>query len=519
MKALKFKTRLAITFFLLSAAVSSYLVSFAYTRAVTLQMDQLRTRLMQFAALSSEVVGGQETARLVPSKMDMDMREYKDLVSKLRRIKSIHQDIADVYILVPTADPGKMKFVANADEEQVIDCGEEYDATRFPELMKASGGPTADKEITTDRWGAWLSGYAPLRDGEGRTIGILGVDISAQTVSGLVKQIRDRAVMVFIATLIFAVLAANLASWWLTKPLKNIVNGMEQVSKGDLDHMIEIGADDELGAVARNFNRMAAELKKYIAELMETTKERERLNKELEIAAELQQAMLPHYDINIEGIDIAGMSLPAKQVGGDYFDYIDQEGRNIGFVIADATGKGLNSSIFMTNSKSIFKVITTGESSPGKVIQKTNDLVVKDVSDAAAMFVTLFYGIYDREKEIFRYSNAGHNPPIFFDRSENKVKVLNVHGVPIGIMEDQVYGDDEFKLDKGDSILLYTDGVVEMMNAEQEMFGLSGFIKAFMEVKDLPAKEMLAALKEKVFAFSGTRPQFDDFTLLIFKVK
>jgi phosphoserine phosphatase RsbU/P len=157
--------------------------------------------------------------------------------------------------------------------------------------------------------------------------------------------------------------------------------------------------------------------------------------------------------------------------------------------------------------------------SPSKVVQKTNDYVTKDVADAAAMFVTLFYGVYDRDDKVFRYSNAGHNPPLFYDKSEDKVKLLNVHGAPIGIIEDQIYGEDEVSMAEGDAMILYTDGVVEMMNPKQEMFGLSSLIKVVMESRDLSAKGMSDVIKNKVFDFSETRPQFDDFTLLIFRIK
>jgi serine phosphatase RsbU (regulator of sigma subunit) len=519
MGEMKFKTRIALAFLVLSTVISLYLISFSYSKAVTVQKSQLRMRLMQMASLSTQVVKSDMVDDIVPVRSNMNTPDYRDLVRTLRAIKGIHSDIADVYVLVSADKPGIMKFLANADEKNVVDCGEEYDTTRFPELEKAIQGPTADLEITRDRWGMWLSGYAPIKDQFGKVFGVLGIDISAKTIAQMQDVVRKKAATIFALSVIFSFLMANFVSLWLAKPLKRLVSGMEEIRSGNLDHKIEIATHDEFGQAGKNFNLMADDLKRYIAELTETTKEKERLNKELEIAAELQQAMLPHYDLNVAEIDLSGMSLPAKQVGGDYFDYINRDGRNIGFVIADATGKGLNSSIFMTNSKSIFKVLTTGEVSPAKVIQKTNDLVIEDVADAAAMFVTLFYGIYDRERKVFRYCNAGHNPPLFFDRSEDKLNLLNIHGMPIGIIEKQVYTEDEIRMDTGDAIILYTDGVVEMQNPLKEMFGLTGLMDIVMRSKDLTAKEMADAIKQKAFEFSNARPQFDDFTLLIFRIK
>lgn len=519
MRELKFKTRIALAFLALSTFISVYLISFSYTKTVTIQKNQLRTRLMQMAALSTQLIDSAAVMKIAPVSSNMGTPEYKELVGDLRAIKGIHPDIADVYVLMPTQDPGKMKFLANADPKDVVGCGEGYDVSRYPELMKASEGPTADRNITKDKWGSWLSGYAPIKDAGGNLKAILGIDISAETIAQMRWAVQEKAIYTFLISILLALLMSNIVSWWLTKPIQRLMRGMEEIESGNLEHKIEVTAHDEFGKVGENFNRMTEELKRYIKDLTETTKEKERLNKELEIAAELQQAMLPHYDLHIAELDIAGMSMPAKQVGGDYFDYLNRDGRNIGFVVADATGKGLNSSIFMTNSRSIFKVLTTGEVSPSKVVQKTNDYVTKDVADAAAMFVTLFYGVYDRDDRVFRYSNAGHNPPLFYDKSEDKVKLLNVHGAPIGIIEDQVYGEDAVSMEKGDAMILYTDGVVEMMNPKQEMFGLSSLIKVVMESKDLSAKEISNAIKNKVFDFSATRPQFDDFTLLIFRIK
>lgn len=519
MGEMKFKTRIALAFFALSTVISLYLISFSYTKAVTFQKSQLRLRLTEMSSLSTQVIKADMVDDIVPARSNMDTPDYRELVKKLRSIKKIHPDISDVYVLVPTDKPGVMKFLANADEKNVVDCGEEYDATRFPELMKAAQGPTADHEITRDRWGMWLSGYAPIKDISGKVYGILGMDVSAATIAQMRDAVKKKAAMVFVISVIFSILMGYFVSLWLAKPLKRLVRGMEEIRSGNLDHKIEIATRDEFGQAGKNFNLMAMDLKKYIAALTETTKEKERLNKELEIAADLQQAMLPHYDLNVAEIDLSGMSLPAKLVGGDYFDYINRDERNIGFVIADATGKGLNSSIFMTNSRSIFKVLTTGEVSPAKVVQGTNDLVIEGVSDAAAMFVTLFYGIYDRERKVFRYCNAGHNPPLFFDRSEDKISLLNVHGTPIGIIDKQVYGEDEFKMDDGDAIVLYTDGVVEMQNQGHEMFGLTRLIDTVMRSKDLAAKEIVEAIRKQAFEFSGLKPQFDDFTLLVFRIK
>jgi sigma-B regulation protein RsbU (phosphoserine phosphatase) len=520
MRKISFKTKITFTFLATYAVLSLYLIGLFYVKTVLDQKEDLRQKLMELSYLGTRIVSGDLVERIVPTRSNMNSAEYKELRGKLRSIMDVHSDIADVYVLVDTKTPGIMKFVSNADPKEPIDCGEDFDVTRYPELMRAVDEPTADHEILSDRWGDWLSGYAPVKDENGNTVAILGIDISAKTVNAMRNMVLSNAAYVFLLGVVISILAGNLASWWLIKPIKVLMKGMNQICEGNLDYAIPVRSTDEIGKLSDNFNNMAKDLKKYITDLTDVTREKERLNRELEIAAELQQAMLPHYKLDVEEIDLAGLSLPAREVGGDYFDYMNKDGKNIGFVIADATGKGLCSSIFMTNSKSIFKIMTTEEMSPGKVIQRTNDFMIEEMSSSsAAMFVTLFYGIYDRDTKIFRYSNAGHNPPLYIDRENSKVELLNPHGCPIGIMEEQQYADSEVKMKSGDIVVLYTDGVVEAMNSKKEMFGLDRLTQVVLDSKDLSAQEMVNSIKENAFAFTADRDQFDDFTLLIFRVK
>jgi sigma-B regulation protein RsbU (phosphoserine phosphatase) len=137
---------------------------------------------------------------------------------------------------------------------------------------------------------------------------------------------------------------------------------------------------------------------------------------------------------------------------------------------------------------------------------------------SSSMFITMFYGIYDRDTKVFRYSNAGHNPPLYVDKKSSHVRLLGPHGCPLGIMEDQPYGQDEIKLEKGDTMVLYTDGVVEAMNEKQEMFGLKRLSQVVLDSKDLSAQEIVNNIKEEAFGFSKNQSQFDDFTLLVFRV-
>lgn len=519
MKGISFKTKINLVFFTCYMVLFLGLISLFYAKAVDIQKEHLREKLMELADLGTRMIPAELVENIVPVRASMKTKEYRDIADRLGSIMSINPEIADVYVLVSTPRPGIMKFVANGDTEEPIDCGEDFDVTLYPELMKAIKWPSADHEPLADRWGLWLSGYAPIKRKDGTSVGVLGVDISAKTVEQMKNAVRVSALFVFLLGFLLSITASNLISWWLTKPLKKLMKGMEEIRSGNLNHKINLGTSDEMGRLGENFNAMAFDLKEHVRSITEITAEKERLNRELEIAAELQQAILPRYKLDVKELDMDGISLPARQVGGDYFDYIDKDAQNIGFVIADATGKGLPSSIFMTNSKSIFKVITTEEGSPSKVIQRTNDQVIKDITFSSGMFATMFYGIYDKGKKVFRYCNAGHNPPLYVDKKSKRVSLLKSHGCPVGVMEDQVYGEDELKLSEGDTIVLYTDGVVEALDKNREMFGLQRLMKVGLEASDLSAQAIVERIRDSVFEFAGTQSQFDDLTLLVFRVK
>lgn len=519
MKAFTFKARITVIFFVVYTILSAYLVGIFYLKSIFVQREQLRTRLMQVSALGASSITPDLVYSIKPDAASMKTSGYKELVGKLLKVKQIAQDISDAYILVQTDKPGIMKFVANADPEEIIECGEEFDITPYPEIFKAFEVPAADKQINQDKWGWWLSGYAPIKHKNGMVAGILGIDVSAKTIGLMQDTIKRNALYVFVVGIILAIIAGHFASWSLTKPMARLVEGMKEIRSGNLDHKIPIVSKDEFGRLSETFNEMTEKLKKYIKDLTETTKEKERLNKELEIAADLQLAMLPHYNISTDEVDLAGLSLPARRVGGDFFDYMNNDGDNIGVVIADATGKGLHSSIFMTNSKSIFKVLTTEETSPAKVMRRTNDLVIRNMDTSTAMFATMFYGIYDKKRKMFRYSNAGHNPPLYVDGDNLKVELLNAHGYPIGIYEDQDYGEDEISLKSGDAIVLYTDGVVEAMDDGGEMFGMDSLKKLVTSSMNLSSEDMMNKIREKIFEFAGDQAQFDDITLLVLRIK
>ncbi|MDD4300354.1 MAG: SpoIIE family protein phosphatase [Methanomicrobium sp.] len=251
-------------------------------------------------------------------------------------------------------------------------------------------------------------------------------------------------------------------------------------------------------------------------------REMERKDTELAIAGEIQQSFLPEIIPQVEGFDVAGKSLMAKEVGGDFFDVIPFEfvslspGR-MGVLIADVSGKGVPAALFMALSRIIVRVnANLHQDRPDVVMHDANNLIAAD--SKAGMFVTLFYGILDRTQRSFKYVNAGHNPPMVYHSSDKTISELESTGIAMGAVEDAEYGAKECPLQAGDIMVLYTDGITEAMNEKEEMYGEERLSSAIKKLAGMPAKDILQGILDDVRAFSGNTPQYDDITLMVIRV-
>lgn len=245
-----------------------------------------------------------------------------------------------------------------------------------------------------------------------------------------------------------------------------------------------------------------------------------RKNAELQIAAEIQKNFLPEHIPRTEGFDIAAKSIPAKEVGGDFFDVIPLEVMPIsssrtGIMIADVSGKGVPAALFMALSRIVVRVTAMWFKKPAEVISFANPIIAEN--SKTGMFVTLFYGVIDKETHTLTYVNAGHNPPLVLRKKTGKIEELELTGMAVGAMEDAEYTEAEVPLTPGDVMVLYTDGITEAVNDREEMFDLPRLIEVIRNNSSSSSKEIADEIIRSVFSFSGTQPQFDDITLMVVK--
>ena len=234
------------------------------------------------------------------------------------------------------------------------------------------------------------------------------------------------------------------------------------------------------------------------------------LRNELDVAAKMQQSILPTVFPQLPNCEIFGHMEAAREVGGDFFDVIALENGKWGLAIADVSGKGVPAAMFMMSSRTLLKGSAIGTPQPGDALREVNDLLEQD--NESMMFVTVFYGVYDPATGKLTYANGGHNPPLIVRSDGTSYELPQTNGVALGVMGGMEYEQSTITLDPGDTAVFYTDGVSEAMNSVHEEFGMVRFAEVFAKTPPADAIAANRAVFEAVHEFAEDMPQSDDIT-------
>jgi serine phosphatase RsbU (regulator of sigma subunit) len=282
--------------------------------------------------------------------------------------------------------------------------------------------------------------------------------------------------------------------------------GTEEMFEGIYIHRI---SDDRIIEEWSQANTLHTTLER----LEQETRARERVEQDLRVARSIQQASLPKEVPELEGWQIAPYYQPAREVGGDFYDFFELEEGRVGVVVGDATGKGVPAALVMASARSMLRAVAQTSNSPGDVLRRVNDPLVTDIP--ANMFVTCFYAILDPESGSLAYANAGHDLPYLRHRGR-EAEELRARGMPLGLMPGMSYEEKEIELEASEVVLFYSDGLVEAHDPEGEMFGFPRLRSLFAE----HAEEVSLgdSLLEELYSFVGEGwKQEDDITLLTLK--
>ena len=310
-------------------------------------------------------------------------------------------------------------------------------------------------------------------------------------------------------------------------PIVELTNRVKEIAKGDLDQKLSIKTGDEIEVLADSVNNMTSELKEYMSNLSKVTAEKERIATELNVAKEIQAAMLPYVEpdfSNKKEFDLAVNMTPAKEVGGDFYDFYMLDDNHLAVTVADVSGKGVGAALFMAISKSILRnnaKLASSAYSEGREPDLTSIIVQTNLqfieNNDEAMFVTLLFGVLDLRNGEFVYINAGHKTPLVRHKESGEfsfVRNVKKSGI-IGFSPTAKYLENRLTLKPGDMLFLYTDGITEAMNTKREMFGDNRLKSALDTIKDNnKANEMLSTVFDAVNNFVGDAKQYDDITML-----
>lgn len=250
------------------------------------------------------------------------------------------------------------------------------------------------------------------------------------------------------------------------------------------------------------------------ARLYEEEKALLRIKEELRVAYEIQINLLPKDQPQIPGYDIAGRSIPAQNVGGDYFDFVPVDAERIAICLADVTGKGMPAALLMANLQATIRGQTLPDFSAGPCLERSNMLLYQ--STDSQKFATVFYGHLNFRNHTLNYSNAGHNDPYLFANS-SEPKILRTGGIMLGALPAMPFEEESIAFNQGDCLVLYSDGITEAENKKEDEFGEERLIKIITQNKEKPANELIDIIFESVNVFAAGFPQSDDMTIVVIK--
>lgn len=343
------------------------------------------------------------------------------------------------------------------------------------------------------------------------------VYISKKDIERTTNTVMFSIVLITIVAVVVAALISIFLARHVTHPLRYLIQDIEEVASGNLDHSTIVVSRDEIGILAATFNAMTKNLK--VAH--QTELERKAREYEMQIATDIQSNLLPSQIPKIEGYEIAAFYNPSKEVGGDYYDFLEIDSDHIGFIVADVSGKSIPGSMVMTMARALIRMLAFQTHSPAKMFSEVNRVLCKDIKKG--MFVTSMYGLLKISTNEFTLSSAGHNPGIIWRAAEKKIELVNPKGMALGLGESILFNktvhEQKYQLYPGDRVIFYTDGVTEAMSPESEEYGDERFYSLITAKGGEASNQLVNTLVETLDKWRRDCPQSDDITIVTFRKK
>ena len=529
-KRRKLQTTVLMSFTLL-AVVLIIVISFVVgNRYIQGEMENCRTTAYAYTKSAAELIDGDKIAYYLETGEEDDY--YYEILDFLNAFR-LNTDIQYYYVFVPFEDdlvyiwdanilkPGEMEIdvCELGYREEYMEGGKEATYSIYKQ-----NPPEEIELVNDDKYGYIASAYSPVFNSSGEPVAVVGVDVY---MPDLQANMREFLVAVVVTIMLVVLVAILLCFFFVKRKIVNPINKIRDASRSMVENLeneesmeVSVKTGNEIEELFDSFKAMYGDVRDYINQLSVVTAEKERIGAELDVAAHIQASMLPCIFPAFperKEIDIYATMDPAKEVGGDFYDFFMVDDRHLAIVMADVSGKGIPAALFMVIGKTLIKDHTTPGRDLGKVFTAVNNLLCE--ANSEGLFITAFEGVLDFVTGEFNFVNAGHEMP-FVCKADGAFEPYKIRpGFVLAGMEGMRYRAGSMILEPGDKIFQYTDGVTEATNIHNELYGMERLEVILNKVKCGTPHEILPAVKADVDEFVGEAPQFDDITMLCLEYK
>ena len=549
MKRHSVSVRINLLILLLVIVIAGGLVTAAYLNN-SRQVDQFyMSRTSQTSATIASLLDGDKVTRILDVLMTDEYQEIRAEAEETGADTGIEQYLREREILdeitgleqrlssLRDLQGAKYIYLVSVMADSGITfCDPDEPMTSLGIITKNAGefGETVsnthiDPTVSHTDFGWLCSAYEPVSDSSGNAVCLVGVDIDMTDVMDA-RNIFLWYLLIFsfAVGLIAVIVGILLMRKTVVQPLKMLSKATDDFAELDdgeqytRDHVIDlpIRSKDEIGDLYQKTRSMQLSLLDYMDNLAQVTMEKEHISTELSVANRIQADMLPQIFPafpNRDEFDIYAMMHPAKEVGGDFYDFFLVDDDHLAMVVADVSGKGVPAALFMVIAKTLIKNRAQMGDSPSEVLRNVNNQLCE--GNEEEFFVTVWLGILEISTGKGWAVNAGHEHPVIRRGSGEFELVMYRHSLAVAAMPDIPFKQHEFHLDPGDALFVYTDGVPEATNAEGRLFGNERMLQALNAHPDAKPEEMLPFVHQQIDAFVGKAPQFDDITMLMMEYR
>ena len=504
-------------------------------------MDNYRQIMFGYTRTAAELLNGDKVEQYLNTK---EKDEYYEAVqSRLQNIQSVtqqevlgaegdEQTDANVryidYFYVYGKSGDKLIYIWNTDEQSDVTLGDEKEPDETEQMIierEYKKNPEQKIVIEKNEERDYTAvAHSPVFNTSGEVVALVGARMEIQGIEALVT--RYLPIVIGTVMLVIAI-AAFLMYRTIRKRVIHPINTLNSEAGQMAQHIeqrkqseIVIRTGDEIEELSLAFNKMNADILEYMRRWEEESKKKQQIQADLNAAKAIQEGALPTNFTAVSdknGFDIYASMTPAKEVGGDFYDFFFIDDNHLAFEIADVSGKGVPAAMFMMLTKILISERAAEGGTPAEILEAVNRRLCKE--NDADMFVTVWLGILDVSTGRVTAVNAGHENPALCRAGQEFVLLEQAHGFVLSGMEGIRYRNVEIQLEKGDKLFLYTDGVAEATRKDFQMFGTQRLIEYLNKNTDKTPQMLLDTIKREVLAFTGDNEQFDDITMLCIEYK